>query len=100
MTIFVYKGLIRSLEIGNTPVCVLPKIGRMEQVRDTKFGMNVSNKKLLNAAICQGYSFKRFWVIKKKTKGGGKILPTQIRVKDNSDNDHTQKILIHTFQKY
>ena len=41
-----------------------------------------------------------FELLRKKQKEGGKILPTQIRVKDNSDNDHTQKILIHTFQKY
>ena len=37
---------------------------------DTKFGMNVSNRMLLNAAKYQGYSFYRFWVIKGKPTGG------------------------------
>ena len=30
---------------------------RLEWVRDTKFGINVSNEILLNTAKCQGYSF-------------------------------------------
>ena len=59
MTIFVYKSLNRNPEVGNTSVCVLPNIWRLEQVRDTKFGTNVSNKKLLNTAKSQGYSFYR-----------------------------------------
>ena len=29
----------------------------MGRVKDTKFGTNVSNKMLLSAAKCQGYSF-------------------------------------------
>ena len=78
---------IRDLEIGNTPVWVFPNIWRLGQVRDTKFGMNISNKILLNAAKCQGYTFYRFWVIKGKPTGVGvKLLPsappTQIRVKE------------------
>ena len=44
MTIFFYKGLTRILEIGNTPVWVLPNLWRLRQVRDTKFSMNVSNE--------------------------------------------------------
>ena len=59
-TIFVYKGLTRNSEIGNNPVLILPNIRRLGQVRDTKIGTNVSNKILLNAAKCQGYSFYRF----------------------------------------
>ena len=47
---FFYKGLTRNPEIGNIPVCVLPNIWRLEQVGDTKIGMNVSNKMLLNTA--------------------------------------------------
>ena len=82
ITIFFYKGLTRNPEIGNSPVWVLPSIWRLGQVRDTKFGKNVSNKMLLNAAKQQGYSFYRFWVIKVKPTGG-KITPTLIRVKDN-----------------
>ena len=56
MTIIVYKGLIKNPKIGNTPGWGLPNIWRLGQVRDTKFGTNVSNKKLLNAPKCQGYS--------------------------------------------
>ena len=70
MTIFFYKGLTRNLEIGNTPVWVLPNIWRLGRVMDTKFGTNVSNRMLLNAAKFQGYSFYRFWVIKRKPTGG------------------------------
>ena len=88
MTIFFYKRLTRNPEIGNTLVCVLPNIWRLGRVRDTKFGMNVSKKMLLNAAKCQGYSFYRFWVIKGKPKGRVKLSPsphTQIRVKTISE---------------
>ena len=65
-TISAYKGLIRNLEIGKTPVWVLSNIWRLEQVKDTNLCTNVSNKKLLNTAKYQGYSFHRFWVIKGK----------------------------------
>ena len=68
MTFVFYKGLTRNLEIENTPVSLLPSIWRPKQIRVTKLGTNVSNKMLLKAAKCQGYSFYRFWVIK-----GGKI---------------------------
>ena len=49
----------------------------MGQVTSTKFGANVSDKMLSNAAKCQGYSFYRFGVIKRKpTRGrGGKNNP-------------------------
>ena len=70
MKIFFCKGLTRNLEIGNTPVWVLPNIWRLGQVKHTKFGMNVSNEMLLIAAKCQGYSFYHFWVIKRKPTGG------------------------------
>ena len=50
-------ALTRNLEIGNTLVWVLPNIWRLESVKNTKFGTNVSNKMLLNAAKTQGYSF-------------------------------------------
>ena len=74
MTISFYKGLTRNLEIGNTPVWVLPNIWRLERVRKTKFGKNVSDKILLCASKFQGCSFYRFWVIKRKPTGG-KITP-------------------------
>ena len=48
---------------------VLPNICRLGQVRDFKFGMNVSNEMLLNAAKCQGYNFYRFWIINEKSTG-------------------------------
>ena len=54
---------------------------------DTKFGTNVSNKILLNAAKFQGYSSYCFWVIKEKPTagggGGGKITlpPTRLGLK-------------------
>ena len=75
MTIFFYKGLTRNPKIGNTPVWVF-NIWRLGRVMDIKFGTNVSNKMLLNAAKFQGYSFCRFWVIKGKPTGGGVKLPT------------------------
>ena len=92
MTTFFFKGWTRNLEIRNTPVWVLFNIWRLWQVRDTKFGTNVPNKMLLNAAKCQGYSFYGFsFIMGKPTTearrggvGGGKIttpLSTQVRVK-------------------
>ena len=51
----------------------------------TKFGTNVTNRMLLNAAKLQGY---RFWVIKGKPTGGVKLRPPpipQIRVKGNTE---------------
>ena len=50
----------------------------MEQVMDTKFGTNVSNRMLLNAAKCHGYSFYCFWVIKGKPTGGTITVPDPI----------------------
>ena len=82
MTILFYKGLTRNPEIGNTSLWILPNSWRLGQVRDKKFSMNVSNKILLNAAKCQGYSFYCFWVIKGIPTGGGVKLPTDIRVKN------------------
>ena len=66
MTISFYKGFTRNLEIGNTPVWVLPNIWRQGN-------MSVSNKMLLNAAKYQVYSFYRFWVIKRIPTVWGKI---------------------------
>ena len=68
---FFYKRLAGNLEIGITAIGVLPNIKRLGQIRDTKFGTDVSNKMLLNAAKCQGYSFYGFWVIKEKLTGEG-----------------------------
>ena len=43
---------------------------RLGRVRNTKFGTNVFNKMLLNAAKCHGYSFYRLQGIKGKSMGG------------------------------
>ena len=51
----------------------LPSIWRLGRDRNTKFGTNVANKMLLNAANCTGYSLYRFWVIKGKPTGGVKL---------------------------
>ena len=64
LAIFVYKGLTRNPEIGNTPVRVLPNIWQLGQLRDTKFGVNVSSKMLLNVAKCQDYNFYHSGVFK------------------------------------
>ena len=60
------------LEIGKleTPVWVLPNYWRLRQIRDTKFGVNISSKTLLNATKCQYYCFYCVWAIKRKTTGG------------------------------
>ena len=49
-------------------------LGRLGRVRDTKFGTNISNKMLLNAAKCQGFKFYRFWVIE-ENRGSKITLP-------------------------
>ena len=74
MTIFIDKELTRNPEIRNIFVWVLPNIGRLGQVRDTKFGMNVCNEMILNAEKCQDDSFYHFWVIKGKLTGS-KVTP-------------------------
>ena len=91
MTIFFYKGSTRNPEIGNTLVWVLPNISRLEQVGNTKFGANVSNKILLNSQKFQGYSFYRFWVIKGKPTGG---------VNSPSTHTHTQIRVNKDFHLY
>ena len=60
---------IRISEIPPSEVG-LPNIWRLGPVMDTKFGTNLSNRMLLNAAKFQGYSFYHFWVIKGKPTGG------------------------------
>ena len=49
---------------------------------DTKFGANVSNRMLLNAAKFQGYSFSVFELLKLKLFIKIPPPPTQIRVKE------------------
>ena len=72
MIVDFYKVLTRNSKIGYTPDWVLPNMWRLGQVRNTKFGMNLSNKMLLHAAKYQGYSFYCFWVINSiQNEGGG-----------------------------
>ena len=59
-----------EIQKSKYPVSVFPNMWRLEQVRNTKFSRNVSNKMLLNAAKCQGSSFYRFWVFKGKPAVG------------------------------
>ena len=77
---FLYKGLTRNPELGNTPVWVLHDIFTLGRVMNTKLGTIVSNEMLLNAANCQGYSFYCFWIIKRKQTGDNITLipPTRL----------------------
>ena len=75
ITIFVYKWLTRNSETGNTPVWLLPNIWRLEWVRNTKFGTNSSNKKLLNTVECQGYSFYPISELLRKNQQGAELAP-------------------------
>ena len=70
ITIFFYKGLTKNLESGNTTTWDLPNIWRLEQVRNTKFGPNVSYKMLPSAEKYQGYSFQFLSYLGKTNKGG------------------------------
>ena len=62
------------------------------ELRDTKFGANVSNKKWLNAEKYQGYSFYCFWITrgKPKKRGEGKITP--LPLPPTHTHTHTQII--------
>ena len=75
---FIYKGLNKNTEIGNTPVWILPNIWRLGWVKNTKLGTNASNTMLLKVAKCHGYSFYCFWVIKGKPTGGIKFLQPRL----------------------
>ena len=58
VTLFFYKGLIRNLEIRNTPFWLLLIIWRLGRVRDTKFGTNFSNEMLLNPAKWSSFKWR------------------------------------------
>ena len=55
-------------EIGNIPIWVLLNIWKLERVKDTKFGMNVSNEMLLNVRVT---AFTVFELLKESQWGGG-----------------------------
>ena len=75
MTNYLFKGLLRNPEIGNTAVWISPNVWRLGQARDTKFGTHVPNELLVNDAKCQGYSCYHFRVNKRKATGWIKLLP-------------------------
>ena len=62
MAISFYKALTRNPEIGNNPWSFAQYL-ESGASKNIKFGTNVFNKMLLNAAKCQGYSFYRFWIV-------------------------------------
>ena len=74
MKIFVYERLTTNPGIGNNPVWVFPNIWRLGQIRDTKFGTNVFEKAILNAAKYQGYSFYLSELIRENQLGGKNTL--------------------------
>ena len=78
MKIFVYKKF--DLKSGNRKY-PCSNIWRLEWDKYTKFGMNISNKTLLNVAKSYVYSFYRFWIIKEKPARGKNALRTKIMVK-------------------
>ena len=67
------RSEIRKSEMHRSEFCQISGDWSNLELRDTKFGANVSNKKLLNAEKYQGYSFYCFWIIrgKPKKRGGG-----------------------------
>ena len=77
-----FSFMTRNPKIGNTSVCVLPNIWGVVQLRNTKFGPNVSNKKLQNDndPKCH-YNIYRFWVIKGKPITGVKYPTSILRLK-------------------
>ena len=95
MTIFFYKGLTRNPEIGNNPVWILPNIWRLGQVMDTKFGANVSDRMLPNAASSVT-AFTFFELLKENHLGGGGLTPlspTQIRVNSFTEFWHALNVI-------
>ena len=66
------RDLTRRPEIGNTPVWLLSNTWRLGQIRDTKFGLNIFNKKLLNDTKCQVLNFHHFLSYYRKTNRGGR----------------------------
>ena len=76
--------LTRNPKIGYTPVWVFLNTWRLEQVRGTKFGKNVSYKSEWMLVNARNYSFYHFWVIKGKSTEGVKNTPNLIRIRKTS----------------
>ena len=73
MANFVYKGLTKNPENGNTLARILPNIQRLGQVKDTIFGTNVSNEMLYQMLQNSRFTvlqFLLFLIIEGKLTGG------------------------------
>ena len=92
MIILFYKGLFRNLEIGNTPVWISPNFLRLGQVRDTKFGTDVSNKVLLMLQTSRVIAVTVSELLRENRRGV-KLPPSspQIRVKHSSFQSRNDK---------
>ena len=66
MTNLVDKGLARNLAYENSQVLIFLFKWGLGQAGDSKFCEHISNKMLLVATKCHGYSFYSFWVINGK----------------------------------
>ena len=67
---FLYIRDWPEIRKSGVPRLSLLNTWRLGRARNIKFGTNVSNKILLNAAKCQDYSLYSFWGIKGKPTGG------------------------------
>ena len=64
------EGIDQKFEYQKHLRLRLPNIWRLEWVRDTKFGTDLSNEMLLNATKCQGYRLYRFSILRKNQQWG------------------------------
>ena len=69
MTIFVYKGFYEKFRNWKPPLLSFVQYLETGAIEDTKFDINVSNEKLIDAAKCHVYIFYRFWVNKGNPTG-------------------------------
>ena len=69
------RDFSRNPETRNTLVRVLSNIWRLEQVRNTKLAMDVSNEKSLKVANSRSTAFTVRELLKEKQLGGVRIVP-------------------------
>ena len=75
MTIFLYKGLTRNLEIRNTPIWVFPNIWWLAQFSHTKFGTHVSKKNYWMLRNARVIDFTVSELLRENQLGRGKVVP-------------------------
>ena len=97
LAIFVYKGLTRSPKIGNSPVWILPNILRLGRVRKTKSGTNVSKKSYWMLQNARVTALTVSELLKEKQQGLPS--PTQIRVKEFSDDKNVNIMITRWKEK-